>query len=87
MCTYCTQRTTERQEAASRPIKLHTPFSSATVTSLVQEVKSTRALLKDREAQLKVIERKLATGAEDVSDDVKVCTILIYIFHKQILTL
>ena len=58
----------------SKTLSTHAPLSSASRPALIQEVRSVRSKLKDREARLQSIKSKLAAESVSVSDETEVST-------------
>ncbi len=58
-------------------MKLNTPLRTASVPSLVQEVKLVRQKLKSAEAELENIQKKMKTEPVMIADEINVRTFLL----------
>ena len=72
VCRHCESVRKSQTVKESRTLSTHAPLSSASRPALIQEVRSVRSKLKDRETELLSIKRKLAAESVSVSDETEV---------------
>jgi hypothetical protein len=72
ICKECIALEQKKQAKQVRPIKPTTPLTSASTESLIQEVRNCRNLVKEKEAQLMSIQRKIEKESVSVSPEIQV---------------
>ena len=71
-CKICQYAEDLKSKKENRMMKKNTPLATASREALVQEIRDSRILMKQQEAELSIIKRKLQTESFQLTDDINV---------------